>query len=65
MPKVPKKRTKRREPRLEWQSQPIEIVTRFFAESFSMPDGYKLLNHEAFVDPFKGEVVFKLFLTPL
>lgn len=50
--------------KIEWTDVALADVLRHFAEGYEFKDGTKLVRHEAFVDPAKGRVLFKLTTQP-
>lgn len=45
---------------IHYQERKLSEVLNYFARDFRAPDGDKIVSAEAFVDPVKGVVVFKL-----
>ena len=50
------------EPTVEFMIAPLADVLKYYARGFSIPAGKQVLQHEAWVDVHKQQVVFRLIL---
>lgn len=48
--------------RNEYQEVDLQAVLNYFAKDFQLPEGQVLWSHEAFIDPVKKKVIFKLII---
>lgn len=49
--------------RIEWQEADLKTVVQWYVDAFRFKRGESLFRHDWFVDPAKGKVIFRLFIS--